>query len=268
MIGEGSEGSEGSGSSVGSGGSSGSGGSNSSGGSSGSSDSSGSDETVIEGVGICSGGGEGGEISVGVTDDSVGLEMEKEVADGSDGAEICMDEVDPDMTGEIEVDSTEVGGEIRSLSPPLRKESVEAGLLELGSGTSSGLTSSEIVGTSDGGDMTLSTSTGSGSSSITDSDSSTSLGGSIVLSTSTSSDSSSSSSSDSSSDSSSTTVLALCPQRHSAVPKSVEASLRQTSQVSNSVLVSVVHTSAVLKAECTSEGDLAVLNSVGVPSAE
>ena len=233
----------------------------------------GSDEMVIEGVGTCSGCGEGGEISVGVTDDSVGLEMEREVAEGSDGAEICIDEVDSDTTGEMEVDSTEFGGEISCPNPPLRAESVETGLLELGSGTSSGLTSSEIVGSSDGVDMTLSTSAGSGSGSITDSDSSTSLGGSLGgsmdLSTSTSSDSSDSSSSgSSSSDSSSTIVLAFSPQRHSAVPKSVETSLRQTSQVSNSVLVSVVHTSAVLKVECTSEGDLAVLNSVGVPSAE
>ena len=41
------------------------------------------------------------------------------------------------------------------------------------------------------------------------------------------------------SDSVSTMVLAFCPQRHSAVPKSVEASLRQTSQVSKFVLASV-----------------------------
>ena len=254
------------------------------------------DETVTEGVDTRSGTREGAEISVGVTDDSVGLEIEIEVAEGSDGAEIWI-EVDSDITGEIEVDSTEVGGEIRCPNPPLKEESVETGLLELGSGTSSGLTSSEIVGISDGGDMTLPTSAGSGSSSITtESDSSASLGGSIDLSTSISSDlssriasdsssvissgslstissgSSSTISSDSSStvssDSSSTIVLSLSPQRHSAVPKSVEASLRQTSQVSKSVLVSVVHTSAVLKAECTSEGDLAVLNSVGVPSAE
>jgi len=68
---------------------------------------------VIEGVGICSGSGEGAEISVGVTDDSVGLEMEREVTEGSDGAEICTEEVDSDITGEMEVDSTEVGGEIR-----------------------------------------------------------------------------------------------------------------------------------------------------------
>lgn len=255
------------------------------------------DETVTEGVDTRSGTREGAEISVGVTDDSVGLEIEIEVAEGSDGAEIWIDEVDSDITGEIEVDSTEVGGEIRCPNPPLKEESVETGLLELGSGTSSGLTSSEIVGISDGGDMTLPTSTGSGSSSITtDSDSSASLGGSIDLSTSISSDFSSRITSDSSSvissgslstissgsssiitsdssssvpsDSSSTIVLSLSPQRHSAVPKSVEVSLRQTSQVSKSVLVSVVHTSAVLKAECDSEGDLAVLNSVGVPSAE
>ena len=208
------------------------------------------DETVIDGVGTCADSGEGAEISVGVTDDSVGLEMEREVAEGSDGAEICTEDVDSVMTGEMDVDSTEVGGEIRCPNPPLREESVEAGLLELGSGTSSGLTSSEIVGTSDGGEMTLSTSTGSGSS--------TSMGVSTSISFSIST----------SSGSSSVTVLAFCPQRHSAVPKSVEASLRQTSQVSKSVLASVVHTSAVVKVECTSEGDLAVLNSVGVPSAE
>ena len=212
---------------------------------------------VIEGVDTCSGSGEGAEISVGVTDDSVGLEMEREVAEGSDGAEICTEEVDCDMTGEMEVDSTEVGGEIKWLNPPLREESVVAGLLELGRGISSGLASSEIVGTSDGGEMTLSTSAGSGSGSIlTGSGSSTS----ISFSTSTSSSSSS--------NSSSTMVMAFCPQRHSAVPKSVEASLRQISQVSKSVLASVVHNSAVVKVECTSEGDLAVLNSVGVPSAE
>lgn len=218
-----------------------------------------SDETVIEGVGTCSGSGEGAEISVGVTDDSVGLEMEGEVAEGSDGAEICTEEVDSDMTGEMEVDSTEVGGEIKWLNPPLREESVVAGLLELGRGISSGLASSEIVGTSVGGEMTLSISSAcSGSGSIlTGSGSSNS----IAFSTSTSSSSSSS-------DSSSTIVLAFCPQRHSAVPKSVEASLRQISQVSKSVLASVVHSSAVVNVECTSEGDLAVLNSVGVPSAE
>ena len=208
----------------------------------------GSDERVIEGVGTCSGSGEGAEISVGVTDDSVGLEMERDVAEGSDGAEICTEEVDSDMTGEMEVDSTEVGGEIKWLNPPLREESVVAGLLELGRGISSGFASSEIVGTSDGGEMTLSTSSAdSGTGSIS---------GSSTFSTSTSSSSSS------------TMVLAFCPQRHSAVPKSVEASLRQISQVSKSVLASVVHSSAVVKVECTSEGDLAVLNSVGVPSAE
>jgi len=220
----------------------------------------GSDETVIEGVGTCSGSGEGAEISVGVTDDSVGLEMEREVAEGSDGAEICMDEVDSVMTGEMEVDSTEVGGEIKCPSPPLREESVDAGLLELGRGIASGSTSSEMVGTSDGGEMTLPTSsTGSGSgSTLPGSGSSTSISLSISASSSTST----------SSGSSSTILLAFCPQRHSAVPKSVEASLRQTSQVSKSVLASVVHSSAVVKVECTSEGDLAVLNSVGVPSAE
>ena len=256
---------------------------------------------------------------MGVTDDSVGLEIEREVAEGSDGAEICIEEVNPDVTGEMELDPTEIGGEIRCPNPPLREESVEAGLFELGSGTSSGLTSSEIVGTSDGGDMTLSISTGSGSGSIIiGSGSSTSLDSSIDFSTSGSSisldssidsstatssisldgsidpsittssvtldgsidpsittsspsislDGSMDSSTSSSSSSSSTMVLAFCPQRHSAVPKSVEASLRQTSQVSKSVLASVVHSSAVLKVECTSEGDLAVLNSVGVPSAE
>lgn len=234
----------------------------------------GPDETVVVGVGTCSGIGEGAETSVGVTDDSVGLDMEIEVAEGSDGAEIWTEEVDSVMTGEMEVDSTEVGGEIRCPNPPLREESVEVGLLDLGRGTSSGLTSSEIVGTSDGGEITLSTSsTGSGSGSIlTDSASSASVDGSnsMAFSTSTSSGSTSDSTSSdtSSSSSSSTMVLAFCPQRHSAVPKSVEASLRQTSQVSNSVLASVAHNSAVLKAECTSEGDRAVLNSVGVSSTE
>lgn len=236
----------------------------------------GSDEMVMEGVGTCSGSREGAEISVGVTDDSVGLEMEIEVTEGSDGAEIWKEEVDSVMTGEMEVDSTEVGGEIRCPNPPLREERVEAGLLELGRGTSSGLTSSEIVGTSDGGEMTLPTSSnGSGSGSVltgsgssTSTGGSTSAGGSISAGDSTSTAFSTSTSSDSSSDSSSTIVLAFCPQRHSAVPKSVDTSLRQTSQVSKSVLASVVHNSAVLKVECTSEGDRAVLNSVGVPSAE
>lgn len=219
-----------------------------------------SDDMVIEGVDTRSGSGEGAETSVGVTDDSVGLEIEIEVAEGSDGAEIWTEEVDSVITGEMEVDSTEVGGEIKPPSPPLRAESVDAGLLELGRGISSGLTSSDIVDSSDGGEITLSTSsTGSGSSSIlTDSDSSVSVGGSNSAAFSTST----------SSGSSSTIVLAFCPQRHSAVPKSVEASLRQTSQVSKSVLASVAHNSAVLKVECTSEGDLAVLNSVGAPSAE
>ena len=208
-------------------------------------DSGGSDETVIVGVSVCTGGGEGGEIAVGVTDDSVGLEMESEVAEGSDGAEICTEEVDADRTGEMDVDSTDVGGEMRCPKLPLREESVEVGLFELGSGTSRGSTSSEIVGTSDGGDITLSTS-GSGSGSITGSGSSSSVGVSMGSSTSTSSgpssssspssDSSSSgssssssssssspssvitSSSSSSSDSSSRTGLTFCPQRHSAVP--------------------------------------------------
>ena len=116
---------------------------------------SGSDETVIEGVGICTGGGEGGETSVGVTDDSVGAEMERDVAEGSDGAEICRDEVDSVMTGEIEDDSTEVGGEMRWPNPPPREESVELGLLGVGRGTPSGPASSDIVGTSDGGEMVL-----------------------------------------------------------------------------------------------------------------
>ena len=167
------------------------------------------------------------------------------------------------MTGEIELDSTEVGGEISWLNPPLREERAEVGLLEIGRGISSGPTSSDIVGTSDGGDMTLSVSTGSGSI-LTGSGSSTSTGVSTRMGVSTSMDLSISTSSDSVS----TIVLAFCPQRHSAVPKSVDASLRQTSQVSKSVLTSVVHTSAVVKVEWTSEGDLAVLNSVGVPSAE
>ena len=131
-----------------------------------------------------------------------------EVAEGSDGGEICKVEVPPDMAGEIEVDSTEAGGEIRWPSPPLRAESVEVGLLELGRGISSGPTSSEIVGTRspDGGDMTLSTSSTGAGSTPTDSDSSVGIPTSIVLSTSTSSDSVS------------TMVLAFCPQRHSAVP--------------------------------------------------
>lgn len=48
----------------------------------------GSEETVVDGVGTCSGGGEGGEVSVGVTDGSVGLEVERDVAEeGSNGAE-------------------------------------------------------------------------------------------------------------------------------------------------------------------------------------
>ena len=167
------------------------------------------------------------------------------------------------MTGEIEPDSTEVGGEIRWLNPPLREESAEAGLLEIGRETPSGSTSSEIVGTSDGGEMTPSTSsTGSGSI-LMGSGSSTSMGVSTRVGVSTSMDLSTSTS-----DSVSTIVLAFCPQRHSAVPKSVDASLRQTLQVSKSVLTSVVHTSAVVKVEWTSEGDLAVLYSVGVPSAE
>lgn len=157
------------------------------------------------------------------------------MAEGSDGAEICTEEVDSDITGEMEVDSTEVGGEIRCPNPPLREESVEAGLLELGRGISSGLTSSDIVGNSDGGDMTLSTSSaGSGSGSIpTDSGSSTSTGDSTSIDDSTSMDGSASMgdstlidlSTSTSSNSSSTIVLAFCPQRHSAVPKSVEASL-------------------------------------------
>jgi hypothetical protein len=217
-------------------------------------------------VEICSGSAEGGEISVGVTDDSVGVETEGDGADGSDGAEIWMVEVDPDLTGEMEADSTEVDGETRWLNPLLREERVEAGLLELGRGISSGTTSSEIVGTSDGGEMTLSTSSLGSGSTLTGSGSSTSMGISTSPGVSTSMDFSISTSSDSVSVS--TILLAFCPQRHSAVPKSVDASLRQTSQVSKSVLTSVAHSSAVVKVELTSEGDLAVLNSVGVPSAE
>lgn len=206
-----------------------------------------SDEMVI--VGVRCGAGEGGEISVGDTDDSVGLEMERDVAEGSDDAEICTEEVDSDKTGDIEVDSTVVGGEISGPNP-LRAESDEVGLLvEVGRGTPSGPTSSEIVGSSEGGEMKLPTSIDS------DSGSGSSLG------VSTSRDLSIS-------DSVSKMVLAFCPQRHSAVPKSVEASLRQTSQVSKFVLASVVHTSAVPKVECTTEGDLAVLNSVGALSEE
>ena len=36
---------------------------------------------------MCSGGGEGGEIAVGVTDDSVGVKMEGDMVGGSDGVE-------------------------------------------------------------------------------------------------------------------------------------------------------------------------------------
>jgi hypothetical protein len=43
---------------------------------------------------MCSGSTEGREISVGVTDDSVGVEMEGDGVDGSDGAEIWIVEVD------------------------------------------------------------------------------------------------------------------------------------------------------------------------------
>ena len=186
---------------------------------------------------------------MGVTDDSVGVEIEGEVAEGSDGAEICTEEVDCDITGEMEVDSTEVGGETRWPTPP-REDNVEIGLLELGRGISSGTTSSEIVGTSDGGEMTLSaSSTGSGSiltgsGSSTSMDVSTSMGvstrgvstrgvstgevstrgvsmrGVSTRGVSTSMDVSISIdlSTSTSSDSVSTMVLALCPQRHSAVP--------------------------------------------------
>ena len=72
------------------------------------------------------------------------------MAEGSDGAEICTEEVDADMAGEMEEDSTDVGGEISCPKLPLREESVEVGLLELRSGMSRGPASSEIVGTSDG----------------------------------------------------------------------------------------------------------------------
>ena len=107
---------------------------------------SGSDETVIEGVGICSGSGEGGEISVRVTDNSVGVEMEGDVAGGSDGAEIRRDEVPSNMTGEMELDSTEVGGKIRSPNPPLREESAEAGPLKIGPDGTSRRSGSRPVG--------------------------------------------------------------------------------------------------------------------------
>ena len=159
---------------------------------------------------MCSDNGEGGETSVGVTDDSVGAEIERDVAEGSDGAEICREEVDSDITGEMDVDSTEVGGEIRWPNPPLREESVEVGLFELGRGISSGKTSSDIVGTSDGGEITLSTSAtfSSSGSILTGSGSSTSTGVSTSRDLSTSS----------SSNSVSTIALAFCPQRHSAVP--------------------------------------------------
>ena len=50
---------------------------------------------------------------MGVTGNSVGVEMEGDVASGSDGAEIRRDEVPSNMTREIELDSTEVGGELR-----------------------------------------------------------------------------------------------------------------------------------------------------------
>ena len=111
------------------------------------------------------------------------------------------------MTGEIEPDSTEVGGEIRWLNPPLREESAEAGLLEIGRETPSGSTSSEIVGTSDGGEMTPSTSsTGSGLI-LTGSGSLTSMGVSTRVGVSTSMDLSTSTSG-----SVSTMVLAFCPQ--------------------------------------------------------
>ena len=36
---------------------------------------------------------------MGVTDDSVGVETEKDVAECSDGAEICTEEVDSDIAG-------------------------------------------------------------------------------------------------------------------------------------------------------------------------
>ena len=178
-----------------------------------------------------------GEISVRVTDDSIGVEMEGDVAGGSDGAETRRNEFPSKMTGEMELDSTEVGGEIRLPNPPLREGSAEAGLLEIGRGISLGPASLEIIGTSDGGEMTLSTSsngsglilTGSGSSALTGD--STRIGVSTLMDLSVST-----------SDSVSTTVLAFCPQRHSAVPKSIDASLRQTLQVSKSVLTSVVHT--------------------------
>ena len=77
---------------------------------------------------------------MGVTDDSVGVEMESDVAEGSDGADICRVEVESEMTGDIEVDSAEVGGEIRWPNPPLREESVEVGLFVPGRGVSSGPT--------------------------------------------------------------------------------------------------------------------------------
>ena len=101
---------------------------------------------------------------MGDTDDSVGIEMERDVAEGSEGAEICT-EVDSEKTGDIGVDSTVVGGEISGPNP-LRAESDEVGLLvEVGRGTPSGPTSSEIVGSSEGGEMKPPTSVGSGSGS-------------------------------------------------------------------------------------------------------
>ena len=63
-----------------------------------------------------------GETSAGVTDDSVGVKMDTEVAEGSDGADICTEEVDCDITGVMEVDSTEVEGETRPLNSPLKDE--------------------------------------------------------------------------------------------------------------------------------------------------
>ena len=57
---------------------------------------------------------------------------------------ICTEEVDSDMTRKMEVNSTEVGGEIKWLNSLLREESIVAVLLELGRGISSGLASSEV----------------------------------------------------------------------------------------------------------------------------
>jgi hypothetical protein len=58
---------------------------------------------MIDDVRMYSGGGEGGETSVGVTDDSVGAERERGTWQRVPmRAEICTEEVDSDITWEIE----------------------------------------------------------------------------------------------------------------------------------------------------------------------